>query len=519
MTLFRLLVLALGFALLAAPEGRAAEGVNEEAIGRVFARAFAFMAPRLLTPVPLERLSFWALSGLSRLDPKLAFTSDADGLAVRREGTVLALASRPHGENAAAWGRIVGLFAATAASASPSLASHGTEDLVTLLFDAMLAHLDPYSRYRPPGTPEESAPERPESGILAAIDEGRAVVVAIRTESPAAQAAVPVGAEILAINGERPPAAAGALAERLSGEKPGERRRLLLSSGGRRREVVLTLAPAVPPSVFAELDKGVLSIRITAFRDETEEELRALLVPPFWGNAPLRGVILDLRGNRGGVLQQAIEASGLFLGNGLVAVTVGRAPEATEAWEVDEEAALDTPPLIALVDGGTASAAEVMAAALADDRRGVVVGSMTLGKGLVQTETPLPNGGRLYLTWSQIFAPLGWPLQDLGLFPQVCTSLGALPLSQALDALMRGEQPLSRALALHRTVRPPVSPKVIADLRRACPTATGTERDLLAAHYLIEHPEAYTEALLPAQFFSPAPALPAAGNTATPPPP
>lgn len=519
MTPLRLLILALGLTLLAAPDGRAAEGVSEETIGRVFSRAFAFMAPRLLEPVPLEQLSFWALSGLAALDPALTFTADADGLAVRRNGTTLAIASRPQADYAAGWARVIGLFASTAATASPVLARHGTEDLITLLFDALLAHLDPYSRYRPPGMTERETEERPESGILAAINEGRAVVVAIRAESPAAQAGVPVGAEILAINGEHPPPTAEALAGRLAGGRTGERQRLLLSNGRGRREVVLSLSPALPPSVFAELSKGILSIRISAFRDETGEELRALLVPPFWGNAPLRGVVLDLRGNRGGVLQQAVEASGLFLGSGLVAVTVGRAPGATEAWEVDEDAALDTPPLIVLVDGDTASAAEVMAAALADDRRGVVVGSTTLGKGLVQTETDLPNGGRLYLTWSRLFAPLGWPLQDLGVFPQVCTSLGSLPLSEALDALMRGEQKLSRALALHRTVRPPVPANIIADLRKACPDATGTERDLLAAHYLIDHPEAYTSALLPAQFFPPAPALPSRESQPPPPPP
>jgi carboxyl-terminal processing protease len=510
---FRLLILALGLALFAA-EGGAAERISEEAIGRVFTRAFAFMAPRMLEPVSLERLSLWALGGLTAVDPGLAVIADADGLALRRGGMALAVASRPAPGNAAGWGRIIGLFAATAVSSSQSFAGRSTEDLITLLFDAMLSHLDPYSRYQPPGTPEAEggAPQVPATGLHAALDEGRALVVAIDPESPAALANVPVGAEILAIDGERPPQDPAALAARLAGGA-GDRRRLLYAIGPHRREVTLPLAPVPAPSVFAAREKGVLHLRIQAFWEETGDELRALLVPPYWGEAALKGVVLDLRGNRGGMLDQAVEVSGLFLGSGLIAITVGRAPEATEAWEADDENALDGPPLIVLVDGATASAAEVTAAALADDRRGVVVGSMTLGKGLVQTQTGLPNGGRLYLTWSRLFAPLGWPLQDLGVFPQVCTSLGALPLSEALDALMRGTQPLSRALALHRTVRPPVPAKVIADLRAACPSATGTERDELAAQYLLDHPEAYTNALLPAQFFPLAPSLP------TPPPP
>ena len=81
-------------------------------------------------------------------------------------------------------------------------------------------------------------------------------------------------------------------------------------------------------------------------------------------------------------------------------------------------------PLIVLVDGHTASAAEILAAALADRGRAVVVGSETVGKGMVQTIDPLPDGGELFVTWSQTLAPLGWPIQGLGVLPQVCTSLG-----------------------------------------------------------------------------------------------
>ena len=80
--------------------------------------------------------------------------------------------------------------------------------------------------------------------------------------------------------------------------------------------------------------------------------------------------------------------------------------------------------MVVLVDGRSASAAEILAAALADQGRAVVVGSSTLGKGLVQTIAPLPDGGELFVTWSRVLAPLGWPIQGLGVLPQVCTSLG-----------------------------------------------------------------------------------------------
>ena len=97
-----------------------------------------------------------------------------------------------------------------------------------------------------------------------------------------------------------------------------------------------------------------------------------------------------------------------------------------------------------MVDGRSASAAEILAAALADQGRAVVVGSSTLGKGLVQTIGPLPDGGELLVTWSRVLAPLGWPIQGLGVLPQVCTSLGVDSLMRQLAELAHGQSMLGR---------------------------------------------------------------------------
>ena len=135
-----------------------------------------------------------------------------------------------------------------------------------------------------------------------------------------------------------------------------------------------------------------------------------------------------------------------------------------------------------LVDGRTASAAEIMAAALEDNGRAVVVGSSTLGKGLVQTIAPLPDGGELFVTWSRVLAPGGWPIQGLGMMPQVCTSLGEEPSASAAWRLC---EPASRvsppALARHNAARAPLPVAQVVDLRNACPAAEGRDADLDAA--------------------------------------
>jgi len=156
----------------------------------------------------------------------------------------------------------------------------------------------------------------------------------------------------------------------------------------------------------------------------------------------------------------------------------------------------------------------VLAAALADQRRAVVVGSATLGKGLVQTITPLPDGGALYVTWSRVLAPLGWPIQGLGVLPQVCTSFGEAATGRQLQELAQGRQPMARALIRHRTSRAPLPPAEILEIRSVCPAAEGRDIDLPTARFLIDNPSAYAAALLaplPPRMAVPPPEVPPSG--------
>jgi len=109
----------------------------------------------------------------------------------------------------------------------------------------------------------------------------------------------------------------------------------------------------------------------------------------------------------------------------------------------------------------------------------------------------MPDGGELLVTWSQMLAPLGWPLQGLGVLPQVCTSLGRDALSRQLAALSAGFQPMADAIEAERSARSPVLPEAVLSLRGPCPAAEGRPADLDAARFLIASPPAYAAALLP----------------------
>ncbi|HEY7581150.1 MAG TPA: hypothetical protein VH855_26445, partial [Acetobacteraceae bacterium] len=105
--------------------------------------------------------------------------------------------------------------------------------------------------------------------------------------------------------------------------------------------------------------------------------------------------------------------------------------------------------------------------------------------------------GELFVTWSRILAPRGWPIQGLGVLPQVCTSLGQEVLSGQLAALARGHQPMARALEIHRAARAPLPPAQILAIRNYCPAGEGREADLVTARLLIRDPASYAAALLP----------------------
>ncbi len=507
------LLLLLPLLLLPGParaQGRSQGCPDRSLAAQVLGAALGFVAPRALDPVTVPELALWGLRGLASLDPTLSAALDEGQLRVSRGASVLLGRPAPPPGDVAAWGDVAAELAAAACAASPGWqAADGTDPTVTLLramFAEMLAHLDPYSRYVPP---HRAQAER--DRLAGAVDPGvqlglgatGIVLSAVQPGSPAAVAGLRAGDRLLAVDGTPTEGEAiAAVAARLSGPE-GSAVSVQVAgrgAGGRARTVQLVRAQLPPQSVLWRRMGDVLVVQLSLFAADTAERLSDALTDGLdegpGGRRTTRGVVLDLRGNRGGLLRQAVTAVALLVDGGLVATTTGRDPQAARTWEVRGGDLAEDRPVVVLVDGRTASAAEVVAAALADRRRAVVVGSATLGKGLVQAITPLPDGGELFVTWSRILAPLGWPLQGLGVLPQLCTSGGEEETARAERALLGGTQPLQAALVASRQARAPLTPGRVLALRSACPAAMGSDADLDAARFLLTHPEAYRAALL-----------------------
>ena len=467
----------------------------------VYTEALTFVAPRILAPVPVQQLAVWGLQGLTALDPAVRVVVHDTHLQLVRGDQVLFDGTAPKDESPAAWAKLVGAMTAASVPASAPIRRAGNQGIIQGFFDQMFARLDPYSRYIPPVEAGEDRARRAGRGGLGLVVSQRGALIEVRSvirDSPAAIAGIHAGDILAAIDGQRTqdqdPLTIAAL---LAGPEGSAVTLSWRGRDGRTRDAQLIRVMVPPETVFAQRFADVLVLRITSFSNSTASHLALSVQDALSEPHPVDGIVLDLRDNRGGLLRQAVTAADAFLPEGLVATTVGRDPDSMNVWRSAEGELAENVPLVILVDGHTASAAEILAAGLADRGRAVVVGSATVGKGMVQTIDPLPDGGELFVTWSQTLAPLGWPIQGLGVLPQVCTSLGQDRLNRQLASLSTGFQPMANAIRRSRLARLPLSASEALEIRASCPAAEGRAADLDAARLLISNPAAYAAALLP----------------------
>jgi carboxyl-terminal processing protease len=514
-----LLLVILGWGAASAAASSVPHVYQPVLFAQIAATALAFIAPRSLDPVSVRQLALWGLQGMASLDPRLTI-EHRKGPADSKAGSLVLLIASTNGtarelfahpapadDDAISWGSETSSLTQAAWDMSDPLRRAGQARMVSAYFEEIFTHFDPYSRYVPP---IEAAADRIRRngrggvGLTVETRSGAFVIAAVQLGGPAAEAGVVVGERILAVDQQTIQGAdQQALTALLAGPEGTPVTLTLRGRDGKPRPVAMERALLPPETVSARYQDGMLVIRVTSFAANTAGRIAQEIIrgagdgispPP----VPVSGIVLDLRGNRGGLLRQAVAAAAMLLSDGTVAITIGRDPAAAHDYRADGRDLSSGLPVVVLVDGGTASSAEILAAALADQRRAVVVGSGTLGKGLVQTLAPLPDGGELVLTWSRVLAPRLWPIQGLGVLPQLCTSLGAAATARQIEQLGEGRQLMAAALLRHRAARPSTPPAEVLDIRAPCPSGEGNVHDLSAARALLVSPSRYAAALLPA---------------------
>ena len=302
-----------------------------------------------------------------------------------------------------------------------------SKDLIYGAIKGMLETLDPHSSFMPPSMFKEMQEEtkgRFEGlGIEITIKEGVLAVVSPIEDTPAFKAGILAGDQILKIDGESTKNfTLMDSVKRLRGPK-GTKVTITIMREGFTKPRDFTLVRDVIPirSVRHELlDKHYGYIRISQFQDKTDSDFeKAMKALEEESKGTLKGLILDLRNNPGGLLDQAVKISDRFIESGIIVSIDGRREEVKQKWPAHPEGTITGYPLVVLVNGGSASGAEIVAGAIQDHGRGILVGTQTFGKGSVQTIIPLKDGSGLRLTTARYFTPNGRSIQAKGIVPDI----------------------------------------------------------------------------------------------------
>lgn len=293
----------------------------------------------------------------------------------------------------------------------------------------LLLSLDPHSVYLKPENYREFRNETEGSftgiGIQITLKDGVITVISPIADTPADLAGIKAHDQIVKINGVSTKGKTTYDAVRFLRGPVGSEVIITIYREGWEAPKDFTLTRSEIPLVSIKsflLKPGFGYLRITSFQRNTTTEFKEH-INALQQETALHGLILDLRNNPGGLLDQAVSISDLFLDSGLIVYTRGRKKSQDMTYEAQDNNILAHYPLVVLVNEGTASASEIVAGAIQDHRRGVVVGTRTFGKGSVQTVIPLSDGAGLKMTTALYFTPSGRSIQATGITPDVVVQM------------------------------------------------------------------------------------------------
>ncbi len=298
-----------------------------------------------------------------------------------------------------------------------------TKDLIEEAIKGMVNGLDPHSALLPPEEFEELQIDTQGKftgiGIHVTMLDGFVTVVSPIEGTPAYEAGIEARDKIVKVDGQAIKDLRNAV-KRMRGPK-GTTVSLTIVREGSKKPLEFELVRDVIPihSVKATLlQPGYGYVWITNFREQTTQDLITAL-SQLNHDEPLKGLILDLRNNPGGILDQAIKVSDLFLDSGIILSIKGRLPKHTKTFQAHPDEVQQDYPIVVLINGGSASASEIVAGALQDQKRALVLGTTSFGKGSVQTIETLRDGYGLKYTIARYYTPNGRSIQAKGVEPDI----------------------------------------------------------------------------------------------------
>lgn len=302
-------------------------------------------------------------------------------------------------------------------------------DLKKIIYDSikgMVSNLDPHSAYMPPEIYKELQVETKGSfgglGIEITIKDGILTVVSPIEDTPAYQAGIKTGDKIIMIEDESTKDMSLMDAVKKMRGKPGTQINITVMRDVFKEPKEFSIKRAIIKITSVKhkvIEEDFGYVRISQFQENTSAEFKKALKSLETDITHLKGLILDLRGNPGGLLDQAVQISDEFLDSGLIVYTEGRLESQKMQFHANKNTALHDYPLIVLVNGGSASASEIVAGALQDHHKALIIGTQTFGKGTVQTIYPLNDGSGLRITTAKYYTPSHRSIQEKGIEPDI----------------------------------------------------------------------------------------------------
>jgi carboxyl-terminal processing protease len=465
----------------------------------MFSAGYQDVAAVYIEDIEVGHLAVAGLKAVSQIDPKLGVSSDGGTLRIAYEDEVRESFPVPAPRDGGGWAQVTAEALDAARRISPLLGETQAEEVYETVFDGMVAELDAYSRYAGREEARENRASRDGFGgvgVRIRVEDAGVRLVSVMENTPAAAAGLQDEDLIVAIEGQPTPGMEQREVVRSLRGPIGTHVRVTIAREGTPSpfEVDIERDHIVPQTVTYRAVDDVAVIRIAGFNQSTTRTLREkiFLAERELGN-DLRGFVIDLRDNPGGLLDQAVSVADLFVPQGRIVSTHGRHPDSHQYFDARRDDLIGDLPIVVLVNGNSASASEIVAAALQDSHKALVVGSNSFGKGTVQTVLRLPNDGELTLTWARFHAPSGYALHKRGVLPDVCIADETAELTKIVAQLRRGELMIPAAKR-----QAPVSLEDEAGLealRALCPTRDSEgELDVEVAVELIGDPALYAVA-------------------------
>lgn len=467
---------------------------------RLFSTGYKDIHEVYIDEVEMSDLVVAGLSKLSTLDPDFSILSDRDSLTIAIDGGEAHTFLTPQSGDLDAWGDLTASALGLGLRHSRRLETEGSASLYEAVFDGVLDKLDGFSRYSGREEAQNNRASRDGFGGIGVririVDQG-VRVLSVMDNTPAERAGLRDDDVIVTIEGE---SAVGLdqreVVRRLRGPL-----RSSVNIEVTREDYIDRLSfdikrgHIVPQTVTYRPDRGAAYIKVSGFNQNTARMLRMKLIQARdqLGD-DLQGYVLDLRGNPGGLLDQAVAVSDLFVRRGRIVSTHGRHPDSHQYFEADPDDEAAGRPVVVLINGNSASASEIVAAALQDAGRAVLIGSNSYGKGTVQTVLRLPNEGELTLTWARFHAPSGYALDKRGVLPDICIGDEDESAGQILAGLRQGRHAVDQRVR-QASIEPDDTPALKA-LRAHCPAKEGSsDLDLEVAIGLLSDRTLYRAAL------------------------